>query len=89
MQKTNKIQELKIHEANEKLIDLLEYFLKQAKSGELQGIVGIKLFDDGYTSSFWSNTPKQYHTKINSCRIIGELHILQAEMTQDHLNKAD
>lgn len=84
------IKEVRTKEPNQVLIDHFELQLERAKSGELQGHVGIIIFDDGTTSSAWVNPPKDYHTKIVSTRIIGEIEYMKAElMTSDWYVRRD
>lgn len=67
----DKIRELRIHEPNANLVEWGERFLEDAKSGRLQSIVGVVVFENGNTSDIWIMAPDGYPVQIHSDRMIG------------------
>ena len=72
----NKLKEIKTSEANPKFVNFLERLLTRAKTGEVQGIVGVIIFDSGVADDFWYKPSKQWHTSIVSDRVVGALEAL-------------
>lgn len=66
--------EIKRVEPNQDLVKQMEAMLEQAKSGELQGWIGVAIFDDGTVDDCWMEPPKHYHISILSDRVVGCLH---------------
>ncbi len=67
------IKELRIKEPNPALVHHLKRMLGDAETGNLQGLVGVAIFDNSTTDQFWYDTPKWYHTCVLADRIIGAL----------------
>ena len=55
---------------NPDLIEYIEYMLDEAKSGDIQGLVTVKVFSDGKSSNGWS-----LNCNHSAASIIGELHM--------------
>ena len=77
------IEEIRTHEPNKNLVKHLEKILKQAKIGDVQGMISVCIWDAGTTSTGWSPPPKVYHTRIVSRRMIGELEYLKLDLMSD------
>jgi len=81
----NKIRQIKTSEPNQKLIEHLKDLLADAETGELQGIVEVRLWDSSETSQGWCPAPKGYHTQVASRRVVGELEYLKNLVIGDQL----
>lgn len=65
------VKEIKTVESNPDLVRWFKKGLEQAERGELQGIVGVVVYENGNSADFWVFAPKCYHTNLISDRIIG------------------
>jgi len=74
------VRELKTTEPNADLVERLEVLLKDAKSGEIQSIIGMVIYENGNPGDFWVAAPKGYHISIMSDRIIGCLERIKYQM---------
>lgn len=73
------VQDIRKTEANPNFVAFVEGMLEDAKSGEIQGMCGVLIYENSHVSDFWCNPPKVYHTKITSRRVIGELECMKLE----------
>lgn len=78
--KRPKLREIRIKEPNADLIDQLEGQLIRAKTGDLVGIIGVVVYNDGTTSEFWTPAPKVYHVHLVSDRIVGCLERIKFQL---------
>jgi len=74
------VSEVRPQEPNENLVKHLEGMMEQAKTGKMQGMVAVSIWDDGTTGNGWAGPPKCYHTTIVSRRIIGELEYMKLDL---------
>lgn len=59
---------------NPKLIEQLEKMLFDAQQGEMQGFVGVVIFENGDTSETWVDPPRAHRDRtISGDRILGAL----------------
>lgn len=79
------VKEIKTVEPNQALIDYLNRLVKEAESGELQGIACVTTYDDSCVSHGW-----HLSTCRNHFRILGALSVLNNEMlTNEALRNTD
>lgn len=67
------VTELRTKEPNALLIKELKDWLVRAEAGQIQGYVGVIMFEDGNVGDCWTQPPKPYHTTIVCDRVIGAL----------------
>ena len=60
------------------LVAHLERLVARAKTGEIQGMVGLVIFEDATTSNHWRITDKIYQNKLPT--IIGEVQIMLTKL---------
>ena len=63
-------------EPNEKLVELLEKMLKEAKNGSIQGIAYAALFEDGCSDNGWA----WVDDGSMITHLLGEVSLLRAEI---------
>ena len=91
------VEELRIHEPNKDLVEYAELLLKDAKTGKLQAIAGVVVFDNGNTADVWVNAPKGQRLDLHSDRMIGCLERVKFQLlahrhgieTEDVFGKPD
>lgn len=54
--------------------------LREAKSGELQGMAGVVIYDDGCTDDFWVMAPRTYNVRLLSDRMVGAIERLKHQL---------
>lgn len=74
------LQEIRPAEPNPFLIKALESLLERAKTGELQGYVGLFMFNNQTVDEAWIETPKWWHTEISCDRAVGALERLKHKL---------
>ena len=84
MSKKTVLTEMRVKEVNPELVRGLKHALKQAEDGVIVGFIGLYLFHNSQVGSVWVDTPRWWHTRISSDRVLGALerlkhHILGAE----------
>ena len=77
---------IKTTEPNPALVTRFKALLKDAESGELQGIVGVIVYDNSNPSEFWVSAPKDYHLNIVSDRIVGCLERIKYKLLSHRYN---
>ena len=77
---SDKVREIRIHEPNQDLVDYAELLLKDAKSGKLQAIAGVVVFDNGNTADIWISAPKGHPLALQSDRMIGCLERIKFQL---------
>ena len=80
------VKEIKTIEPNPDLITRCNALLEEAKSGELQGIVGVVIYENGNSSEFWVSAPKNYHLNLISDRIIGCIERIKYQLLSTRYN---
>ena len=78
-QETN-IHQIRIHEPHPLAVSLAQRFLDDTKAGEVQGFVGVVIFDNGNVDQFWVDPPKRYHTTVVSDRMVGAMVRMQHKL---------
>lgn len=76
-------------EPNGRLVEYLKDMLAEAERGEIQGIVGVIIYENGDTDTVWANPPKDYHVKVNCDRVIGCIERLKMELLTSGFVKHD
>ena len=74
------VKEIRKQEPNPNLIKHLKGLTKDAESGDLQGIIGVVIYEDGTTSDHWTAPPKSYQISIISDRVIGCLEGIKYQL---------
>ena len=80
------VTEIKTVEPNPDLIARCKVLLADAESGEIQGIVGVVVYDISSTSEFWVPPPKGYHLNLVSDRIVGCLERIKYQLLSHRYN---
>ena len=80
------VEQIKTIEPNPDLVARCKALLVDAESGELQGIVGVVVYDNGISSDFWVQAPKGYDISLISDRIIGCLERIKYQLLSDRYN---
>lgn len=69
------------------MVKMCENLLADAKSGELQGVMGLVIYDNGNTDQFWADPPKQYHVTVISDRMVGALERMKHQVLRLRLGR--
>lgn len=77
---SDKVREIRIHAPNQDLVEYAELLLKDAKSGTLQAIAGVVVFDNGNTGDIWISAPKGHPLAMQSDRMIGCLERVKFQL---------
>ena len=85
----SKVSEIRVHEPCQRTVEALEQLLDDAKKGNVQGAVGVVIFDDGSTDQFWYDPPKVYHTTVLSDRIIGAMERCKHKLLRVRTDQED
>lgn len=80
------VSEIKIVEPNPDLVTRCKSLLEDAESGELQGICGVVIYENGNSSEFWVAAPKDYHVNLISDRIIGCIERIKYQLLSNRYN---
>ncbi len=80
------VTEIKTVEPNAKLVKRCEELLEDAESGEIQGIVGVVVYDTSSTSEFWVPPPKGYDVALVSDRIVGCIERIKYQLLSHRYN---
>jgi len=80
------VKQIKITEPNPALVERCQSLLEKAESGELQGIVGAVIYDNGNSGDFWVSAPSVYDISLISDRIIGCLERIKYQLLSDRHN---
>ncbi len=74
------VEEIRVRGPNERLVEYAETLLADAKSGLLQSIVGVVVFDNGSTCDIWVAAPVGYPVHLHSDRMIGCLERVKFQL---------
>jgi len=77
---------IKTVEPNADLVKRCKALLEEAESGEIQGIVGVVVYDTSSTSEFWVPPPKGYHINLISDRIVGCIERIKYQLLSHRYN---
>ena len=80
------VEAIKTNEPNADLIVRCKSLLQDAESGELQGILGVVIYENGNSSEFWVSAPKDYHINLISDHIIGCIERIKYQLLSSRYN---
>lgn len=80
------LREIKTVEPNPDLVERCKSLLADAESGEIQAVVGVVVYETGYTSEFWVSAPKNYQLNIVSDRIVGCIERIKYALLSNRYN---
>ena len=80
------VREIKTVEPNADLVERCKILLEEAESGEIQGIVGLVVYDVSNTSEFWVPPPKGYDVSLVSDRIVGCIERIKYRLLSHRYN---
>lgn len=80
------VTDIKTVEPSADLVERCKSLLKDAESGELQGIVGVVIYETGDTAEFWVAPPKGYHINLISDRIVGCIERIKYQLLSHRYN---
>lgn len=80
------VTDIKTTVPNPVLVERCKTLLEDAESGEIQGIVGVVVYDSSITSEFWVPAPKGYHLNLVSDRIVGCIERIKYQLLSHRYN---
>ena len=80
------VELIKTVEPNPDLIEWCRSALKDAESGEIQGILGVIIYDSAATSEFWTPPPGRYQINLVSDQIVGCIERIKYQLLSHRYN---
>lgn len=80
------VTEIKTVVPNPVLVERCKALLEDAESGELQGIIGVVIYETSNTDEFWVPPPKGYHLNLVSDRIVGCIERIKYQLLSHRYN---